>query len=392
MKSAYGLKIPDPDLTLTAVGPGTPCGELMRRYWQPICLSDELQDLPKRVRILGEDLVVFRDLNGRIGLHFFRCSHRGCSLEYARIEERGIRCCYHGWLYDVEGNLVDAPFEPSNSPVFQRIKQPCYPVFEYRGVVFAYMGPPEKQPLFPEYDLLLKETGTYTARIIKGVGAPVDTNWLQVHENLMDMMHLYWLHSAHSGPQFPPEYAHWPNSVDYEATAMGMRAIVNTTLPDGREWELIWELIMPTGFILYVGPAGDVKARDIAWRMPIDDTNQKMAQIRWQPDDEGERLNREREQLSAFGRKDNSYEHTQRYPDDKEAIESLGPIAIHGIENMASSDRGVVMFRKMLETAIQDVAAGRDPKGIIRDPEMVKGVPTTAGSRIVGQSQRAAAG
>jgi phenylpropionate dioxygenase-like ring-hydroxylating dioxygenase large terminal subunit len=101
MKSAYGLKIPEPDPALTRVGPGTPCGELMRRYWQPVCLSPDLKDVPKRVRILGEDLVAFRDGQGRTGVVFFRCSHRGTSLEYGRVEERGLRSCYHVRHYDV---------------------------------------------------------------------------------------------------------------------------------------------------------------------------------------------------------------------------------------------------------------------------------------------------
>ena len=103
MRSAHGLKIPEIDPELTRVGPGTPCGELMRRYWQPVCLAADLTDLPKRIRILGEDLVAFRDGSGRAGLLFFRCSHRGTSLEYGRVEQDGLRCCYHGWLYDVEG-------------------------------------------------------------------------------------------------------------------------------------------------------------------------------------------------------------------------------------------------------------------------------------------------
>ena len=119
MKSAYGLKIPEPDGELTRVGPGTPCGELMRRYWQPVCLSADLKDLPKPVKILGEELIAFRDGQGRAGLLFFRCSHRGASLEYGRVEERGLRCCYHGWLYDVEGNVVEMPLEPAPNPIFE---------------------------------------------------------------------------------------------------------------------------------------------------------------------------------------------------------------------------------------------------------------------------------
>ncbi len=125
MKSAYGLTVPEPDPSLTRVGAGTPCGELIRRYWQQACLSADPNDLPKLVRILGENLVAFRDGSGRAGLLFFRCSHRGTSLEYARVEERGLRCCYHGWLYDVEGNILEMPLEPANNPFIKHVQHPC---------------------------------------------------------------------------------------------------------------------------------------------------------------------------------------------------------------------------------------------------------------------------
>ena len=140
MRSAYGFKIPEIDPELTRVGPGTPCGELMRRYWQPVCLSRDLGELPKRIRILGEDFVAFRDGEGRPGLLFFRCSHRGTSLEYGRIEGQGLRCCYHGWLYDVEGNILDMPLEPPESAVKDHLKHPCYPVQEFGGLVFRLHG------------------------------------------------------------------------------------------------------------------------------------------------------------------------------------------------------------------------------------------------------------
>src|SRR5438093_2909632 len=154
MKSAYGLKIPEPDPELTRVGPGTPCGELMRRYWQPVCLSADLQELPKRVRILGEDLIAFRDGQGRAGLLFFRCSHRGTSLEWGRVEERGIRCCYHGWLYDTEGRCIDMPCESEETCKALDVWQPAYKAMEYGGLVFVYMGPPGSEPLFPAYDII----------------------------------------------------------------------------------------------------------------------------------------------------------------------------------------------------------------------------------------------
>ncbi len=111
MKSAYGRQTPPPDYELTCVEPGSPMGELLRRYWQPVCTSDELCDLPKKVKLLCEEIVVFRDKKGRVGALEPHCSHRGTSLEWGRVEEEGLRCCYHGWLYDRQGQCIDMPCE-----------------------------------------------------------------------------------------------------------------------------------------------------------------------------------------------------------------------------------------------------------------------------------------
>ena len=246
MKSAYGLKIPEADPALTRVGPTTPCGELMRRYWQPVCLSSELKDLPKTVKILGEDLVAFRDGEGRAGLLFFRCSHRGTSLEYGRVESRGLRCCYHGWLYDVEGNVLEMPLEPVNNPFLKQIQHPCYPVREFGGLVFAYMGPLDRMPEFPIYDVWQKDGGALKARMGPRVGGPVNCNWLQAEENLMDALHTFWLHTRHSGAQFPSQiYGVDPDALRYEETDLGMRFALTRKLENGKWWELIWEMIMP---------------------------------------------------------------------------------------------------------------------------------------------------
>ena len=113
--------VPTEEAELTHVGPGTPCGEYLRRYWQPVCFTDELQDLPLRVTILGEELVVFRDLSGAVGLLELRCPHRGTSLEYGLIGARGIRCCYHAWLFDVDGTILETPGEPADSTLKDRL-------------------------------------------------------------------------------------------------------------------------------------------------------------------------------------------------------------------------------------------------------------------------------
>ena len=140
---------------LTEVGRGTPMGELMRRYWHPVGLLSHATTTPRAVRVLGEDRVLFRDRTGRPGLVKARCCHRGTTLYYGKVEERGIRCCYHGWLFDVEGRCLEMPAEPEPAGAqCQRVRQPWYPVEERYGLVFAYLGPPEKKPVLPRYECL----------------------------------------------------------------------------------------------------------------------------------------------------------------------------------------------------------------------------------------------
>lgn len=390
MRSAYGLRIPAPDPTLAAVGPGTPMGEVLRRYWHPVATAAELTDLPKRVRILGEDLVVFRDGQGRAGALFFRCSHRGTSLEYGRVEDCGLRCCYHGWLYDVEGRILEMPLEPPGSTFKDRLEHPAYPVEEWGGLIFAYLGPLDKKPLLPRYDIWQQGPGRLTCRVGQRPGGSVDCNWLQSQENLMDVAHTQWLHSLHSRLQFPSDLYGLTPRTEYVETDLGMRAVMTRTLPDGREWTVTWEVLMPfTTHIVYTdAPRVDVpgdsfeKMRRVSFCIPVDDSHQLGANIEWWPEGTTGPAGLQREDLSPAARQDQSYEYTQRFPDDKEATEGLGPIANHGLEHLAQSDRGVIMLRNLLRRAIKDVAAGRDPKGVIRDPALAACVPTGGGSEI----------
>jgi phenylpropionate dioxygenase-like ring-hydroxylating dioxygenase large terminal subunit len=390
MRSAYGLQIPELDTTLTSVGSGTPMGEVLRRYWHPVCRSEDLNDLPKRVRILGEDLVVFRDGTGRAGLLFFRCSHRGASLEYAKVELEGLRCCYHGWLYDVEGGIREMPCEPADSTFKSRLEHPAYPVEEFGGIVFAYMGPPDKKPHLPKYDVLQQGPGTLKAYHGPRIGGSTDCNWLQSQENLMDIAHTLWLHTRHSISQFPSDLYGIMPQFEYEETDLGLTATMIRRLPDARTWTVVWEMFMPfTSFVVYVSaPRVDIpgasieRSRRVGYCVPVDDTHQTFALIEWMPEGGEPLRGPSREQLAPAGRKDQSYEYTQRFPDDKEATEGLGPIANHRLEHLATSDRGVIMLRNLLRRAIRDVESGRDPKGIIRDPELAAHVRTTAGSSI----------
>src|SRR5829696_5047338 len=134
---------------LTRVGPGTAMGHLMRSYWIPALLSEEISSAdgpPVRVRLLGEDLVAFRDSDGRVGLLGEHCAHRGTSLFFGRNEQCGLRCVYHGWKYDVAGRVLDTPAEPGDSSFKERLRQPSYPTHEAGGMIWAYLGPQEKQP------------------------------------------------------------------------------------------------------------------------------------------------------------------------------------------------------------------------------------------------------
>jgi nitrite reductase/ring-hydroxylating ferredoxin subunit len=132
--SAYGRPAQHSNKLLTEVGPGTPCGELLRRYWHPIAPSAELRDLPRKVKILGEELVLFRDATGRAGLLYPRCKHRATSLFYGRIEPAGIRCCYHGWLFDVQGKCLEQPCEPDGG--------------RHRGAARRYLGGADDSPTY----------------------------------------------------------------------------------------------------------------------------------------------------------------------------------------------------------------------------------------------------
>ena len=180
---------------LTRVGPETPAGELLRRYWMPIAPKAEVDELRIRpVRLLGEDLVVFKDGLGRYGLLAERCSHRSASLCYGRIDNDGLRCPYHGWKYDVTGKCLDQPAEPPGSTYKDSIQHAAYPVQEAGGVLFGYLGP-APAPLLPRYDVLARED--WVRRV--EVHPVLDCNWLQPMENAVDPAHLYWLHGYTGG-------------------------------------------------------------------------------------------------------------------------------------------------------------------------------------------------
>ena len=347
---------PTEDEELTRVGPGTPCGEYLRRFWQPIILAGELGELPRRIRVLGEDLVVFRDKRGAIGLLELYCPHRGTSLEFGLIGEKGIRCCYHGWLFDVDGTILETPGEPTDSTLKDRLFHGAYPVHEHGGLVFAYMGPPEKRPTFP----LLDTYGLPGYKLIARAPTVWECNWLQVKENSMDPAHLAFLHTLPGSEGFTEdlkELGEW----DWMETPIGM-VYTDTRREGDRVWVRVADFILPN--IHQFPPNADPMAqrnsinRPLAttWAVPLDETH--TMQIGYYHAPGGRELRRG----AGFGQDaSRSYEERQRVPGDYDAQVSIhGGIARHGLEHLAATDRGVTMMRNMIRRGIRAVGNGED--------------------------------
>ncbi len=352
------------DTELTHVGHGTPCGEYMRRYWQPVALSQELGELPLLVRILGETLVLFRDRSARVGLLHRHCAHRGSSLEYGIVAERGIVCCYHGWHYDVDGTLIRAGSEPPDSPIYHKVVQGAYPVHEHDGIVFAYLGPAGEKPPFPVYDTQRRREARKRAFSIT-----TPCNWLQVYENTQDPIHVLHLHARSSGVQFGAasgvdqviEYEESPlGMINIQTRHIGRHVWTRTTesiLPNANQTGAIWEEAERTTFFQ--------RCAILRWMVPVDDTTTRTIGWRFF----GDRLDpRGQDNPCAVGKEsidfigqtegERSYEERQRRPGDYEAQVSQRPIAVHALEHRASSDAGVARLRRLLRKRIRQLAAG----------------------------------
>ena len=369
--TAYGRKMQHHDAELTEVGPGTPCGEFMRRYWHPIALSEKVTARPQNIRILGEDLILFRDQKGRPGLLYPRCAHRGTTLYYGRVEEEGIRCCYHGWLFDVKGRCLDQPCEPEGGRHRDRVRQPWYPVEELYGLVWAYMGPPEKKPVLTRWDTLdalapnqkIWVTGSSTGAGGDDTVEIVPTNWLNDWENIMDPFHVPILHTTFSGVQFVPEFGVMP-TVRWEVADHGMRYIAYRKLDDGREMDRITQALFPHARIVPDIRMTEGAASGVGWVVPVDDTHFRLFHARKVPKDF-----KPVEMRNYDGRKwsELSEEEHQRIPGDWEAQVGQGPINLHSEDTLVTSDQGVAQLRRFLREQIRTVQAGGDPLGVTFD-------------------------
>lgn len=358
----------------TRIGPGTPCGELLRRYWQPLCPSAEItSETPKkRVKVMGEDLLVFQDESGRVGCVAEYCKHRGVSLFYGFPEADGIRCCYHGWKYDADGRCVDMPFEPERGGRLRDdVRLTAYPVRRLGGLLFVYMGPdPDNAPLLPRWDVLVREDG---ARQIKMF--PVHRcNWLQIQENTADSTHTYWLHGIMDlklglNHPYAPYYRRPIEKLEFSTCEWGVdKSIVyGGELP---EVEIRPPLIFPN--ILRI-PTGPIEV--MHWRVPIDDTSTRIVYIGFTPSsDPGARTPSEADVPYEYDpdmlTPDGEYDLQSFISHDQMALETQGAIYDRTDEILGTSDRGIVLFRNMLDEQIALVERGEAPTvAVVRDPE-----------------------
>ncbi len=355
---------------------GTPMGELLRRYWQPVCLSAELGDLPKRIRILGEDLVAFRDGSGRAGLLYAHCIHRGASLEYGQIADGGIRCCYHGWYFDTEGRCLDMPAEPPGSDYPSKVRQPWYPVREYHGLVFAYMGPPDRMPAFPRYDILDDPEGERIAYRNETRGEIAACNWLQLQENAIDAAHLFILHTWHHGMhEFTDAYGARPE-LGFTRTGFTVQYHREAELPNGNRFLRVGEVLVPTARSIAAptvtgdDPENETEpARMVGWWVPVDDENTVGFHIEVRPPLPDGRPHKAYQPAVIPER---SYEERQRRPDDWEAQIGQGAMASHAREHLGTSDMGIVHFRRLLRAGLDAIAKGEDPPGALRTGETMR--------------------
>ncbi|HXV48213.1 MAG TPA: Rieske 2Fe-2S domain-containing protein [Candidatus Binatia bacterium] len=373
----------DNDL-ITQTSPGTPAGDLMRRYWIPALLSEEIPapDCPPvRVRLLAEELVAFRDTQGRIGLIGEHCAHRGTSLYFGRIEECGLRCVYHGWKYDVEGNVVDTPAEPGDSDFKKKLRHTAYPIREANGIIYAYLGPREKIPLFPNYEWT--QVPLEYAYVTKCL---LECNYLQGLEGECDSSHLSFLHRAFTNERNQALYKSDTSPVyETEDTDFGVRLIATRGF-DNQQYIRFSAFVMPVYGCVPAGrPTNEHEGYEIHTYVPADDTHCWRYDIGYRRDravrdDEVHRRAQIRPDYSKIRNARNNYLQDRQMQKrinftgiedflnhDACATESMGPIFDRSKEHLGVSDKAVIAVRKFLLTAIKELQRGIEPPHIVRE-------------------------
>jgi 5,5'-dehydrodivanillate O-demethylase len=362
----------DENELLTRVSRGTPAGELLRRYWHPVAAAGELTEKKpiQAVKILDEELVVYRDKSGNYGLVGEHCPHRLASLAYGRVDEEGIRCPYHGWKYDRTGKCLEQPAEPVGSTFKDRIKHVAYPVEYLGGLIYAYLGP-APAPLLPRWDVLVWEHGKRW--IVKE--SIIDCNWLQPMENSVDPSHLFWLHgdTAHLAPRVK-KYAERHEFIRFEFGIKKRRTTMS--LATGEKAEIDEHpLLFPT-ILRHVAPfdEGSGHRHNLQIRVPVDDHHTQVFRVNFVPSD-SVRSPADAPvpwRFSQLKTSPREYKMNMVSAQDSMAWETQGLLTDRTQEHLGAGDEGVIELRQLLKEQIERVRNGLDPIGIIRDPEKNK--------------------
>lgn len=372
---------------------GTPAGTLLRSYWQPVGLATDVTPggAPRAVRVMGEDLVLFRDDRGRPGLLGLKCAHRCADLSYGRVEDGGLRCVYHGWLYDVNGRCLEQPAESPESTYKDRVRQKSYPCHEAGGAIWAYLGDDEP-PLFPRHPALeAPDAYRLTYRWFS------NCNWMQGSEGNIDPTHTSYLHRFNLSPELERSRlavfaADGAPELSVEETHYGLRIYTVRKVADSSDRFLrITNFVMPNACAINgneadLGPGGC----GMTWHVPLDD------QHHWRYGFSFHSKGRLRKEqvLASFeaeklpGTDVMRRSADNRYLQDRDSMdqafigmgrvfpvhdifvtESQGAILAHGEEHLASSDVAILRSRKLLAEAATAVAAGELPRGVARRPQ-----------------------
>jgi phenylpropionate dioxygenase-like ring-hydroxylating dioxygenase large terminal subunit len=405
---------------MTRIGPGAPAGKLLRRYWQPVALADELQgERPvKAVRLLSEDLVLYRTANG-YGLMQRHCPHRGADLAYGRLEPDGLRCSFHGWKFDAAGKCMETPAEPEGSRMCEQIRTVSYPVVEKSGILFAYLGAGEP-PAFPHFDCFVAPA-THTFAF-KGYW---DCNWLQALEVGIDPAHASWLHrffededaSASYGRQFRSTSAdsqmpmtrvlreYDQPEIRVERADYGMRLVTLRRISDAQTHVRVTNVLFPQAFVIPMSAEMTISQ----WHVPVEDTGCYWYSIFTSFGAPVDRGTMRAQRLKTYpapeyrpihGRADGwgfdaAEQRTQTFTGmgfdinmhDQWACESQGHIQDRTRENLGSTDKGIVLYRRLLVDAIRRNEAGERPAMVLdaKAAAALQGPPAIDG---IGPSER----
>jgi 5,5'-dehydrodivanillate O-demethylase len=359
---------------LTRVGPGTPMGELMRRYWHPIAPAIDLKENPtKAVRILGEDLVLYKDRSGTLGLLQESCPHRRVNLLYGIPEEHGLRCPYHGWLFDETGRCLEQPAEAPDSTFKDRVTALSYPVQELGGLIWAYLGP-APAPLIPRWDIFVMDN------VVRDIGSTMlPCNWLQCMENSLDPCHTEWLHGYQSyyimeregkGDQIPrtPDghysvFRHLKIGFDIFEHGIYKRRLMEGMSENHDDWTLGHPILFPNTLRITFG-VGTFQIR-----VPVDDTHTWHVNYHARLLEAGEAQQTE-VPVAEIAFQDENGEAIRKgtLPQDMMAWWTQGPMAERHLERLATSDQGIILYRRLLKDQIRIVEDGGEPMNVFRDP------------------------